>query len=131
VGEANFMVGKIVDDMGDFVKIKVNNAFLYSSEKVEGRKVVAVIRPEFVVMGKRSNIKESWQGRIENKVFAGSTVRYGVRTQNGELILVKRPFVSDEYRWNIGNRIDLSFPPSSILLYSYPKVGLEKETSME
>jgi hypothetical protein len=82
-------------------------------------------------MGKRNNIKESWQGEIENKVFTGSTVRYGVRTQNGELILVKRSFDSDEYRWNIGNRIDLSFPPSSILLYSYPKVGLEKETSME
>jgi ABC-type Fe3+/spermidine/putrescine transport system ATPase subunit len=133
VGEANFMVGEIVDDTSDGVKVKVNGAFLYSSEKVdfEERKVVAAVRPEFVVMGKRSSIKGSWQGRIENKVFIGSTVRYEVRTENGELIVVKRPFSSDEYRWKKGDRVKLVFPPRSVLLYPYPEGGLEKEISIE
>ncbi len=133
VGEANFMVGEIVDDTSDGVKIKVNGAFLYCSEKVdfEERKVVATIRPEFVVMGKRSSIKRSWQGRIEKKVFIGSTVRYEVRTENGELIVAKRPFSSDEYRWKKGDRVRLMFPPRSVLPYPYPEGGLEKEISIE
>lgn len=133
VGEANFMVGEILKETTEGSKVKVNNVVLYSYEKVDSkeRKVAVAIRPEFVVMEKHGKTRESWKGRIENKVFIGATVRYEVRTENGELIVVKHSFASDTYRWNIGNNVSLTFPPHFVLLYPYPEAGLEKEISIE
>jgi len=133
VGEANFLTGEISEMTEDGVKVRVKDAFLHSAEKVDFKreKVVVAIRPEFISIKKPSKRDGLWKGRIENKVFIGSTVRYEVRTENGELIVVKRPFASDAYRWDTGDRISLVFPPRSVLLYPYPKAGLEKEISIE
>jgi hypothetical protein len=49
------------------------------------RKVVAAIRPEFVIIEKIGGPKGAWKGKIEDRVFIGSTVRYGIRTENGDL----------------------------------------------
>jgi len=133
VGEANFIVSEIVKRMNHRTKVRKNAAVFYSSERVdfEEKKVVAAIRPEFVLMKKPIEGKMSWSGRIETMVFMGSTVRYEVRTEDGELIVVKRPFVSGAYEWNVGSHINLEFPPESVLLYPYPEAGLEKEISIE
>lgn len=133
VGEANFMVGEISEKTSDGVKVKVNGDVLRSSAQVdlEGEKVVAATRPEFVVMRKARAGKEAWKGRIENMVFVGGTVRYEVRTENGELVAVRRPFSPDEYVWNLGDSVSLLFQPRSVLLYPYPEAGLEKEISIE
>ncbi len=130
VGEANFMIGEILEVTSDGVKVEVNNEVLRSAEKVDfkERKVVVAIRPEFIVMRKSGKMR---RGRIGNKAFLGSTVRYEVRTENGELIIVRQPFSSESYRWNVGNSVNLVFPPSSVLLYPYPEEGLEKEISIE
>ena len=133
VGEANFMVGEILAKTGDSVKVKVNGAVLPSSAQVdfEGEKVVVAIRPEFVVMKKARAKREAWKGRIENRVFVGSTVRYEIRTENGELVAARRPFSPDAHVWNLGDKVSLLFQPRSVLLYPYPKAGLEKEISIE
>ncbi|NIM44618.1 MAG: TOBE domain-containing protein, partial [Nitrososphaeria archaeon] len=52
-------------------------------------------------------------GRIESKTFIGSTVRYEVRAENSELIVVKRPFTPDAYEWTPGDRVSLLFPSPS------------------
>jgi len=133
VGEANFMVGEILKVTSDGVEVKVNGEVLRSTEKInfKERKIVAAIRPEFIVMKKFGKMAGSWRGRIENKVFVGSIVRYEVRAENGELIVVKRPFASDALKWNVGNRVNLIFSSHSVLLYPYPEKGLEKEISVE
>jgi len=133
VGEANFMEGDVIRVTNERVDVKIHDAVLYSSRKADfkEKKVVAAIRPEFVVMQKSSSRREAWKGTVENVIFMGSTVRYEVRTDNGELIVVKRPFATDTYRWDAGSRVYLSFPPSAILLYPYPQAGIEKEISVE
>lgn len=130
VGEANFMTGEILEVTSRGVRFKVDNEVLYRAEKVDfkEREIVAAIRPEFVVMKKSGKTRK---GRIESKVFIGSTVRYEVRTENGELIVVRTPFTSESHRWDVDNRVRLVFPPRSILLYPYPEEGLEKEISIE
>ena len=130
VGEANFMTGEILKVTSDGVEFRINDEVFHKAEKVdfEERKIVAAIRPEFVVMKKSGKIRT---GRIENKVFVGSTVRYEVRTESGELIVVRTPFTSESYRWKVGNSVNLTFPPRSILLYPYPEAGLEREISIE
>lgn len=133
VGEANFFVGEVLEKTSDGVKAKVNGAVLRSSAQpdFESKKVVVAIRPEFVVMKKTRTEKEEWRGRIENRVFVGSTVRYEVRTENGEFIVVRRPFSPDAHMWNSGDSVSLAFPPRAVLLYPYPETGLGKEISIE
>jgi len=133
VGESNFMTGQIVAATSGGATVKINGEFLHSAKKVnfKEQKVVVAIRPEFIVMTHPERTTRTWEGRIENKVFIGSTVRYEVRTENGELIAVKRPFASDALKWNVGNRVSLAFPPDSILLYPYPEEGLQKAISIE
>ncbi|RJS85630.1 ABC transporter ATP-binding protein [Candidatus Bathyarchaeota archaeon] len=136
VGEANFMVGKILEVTGRGTWLSVNNERIYTSSRVSnvlvGEKVVVAIRPEFVVMrryeGRRSIM---WLGKVENKMFMGSSVRYEVKMDNGLMISVKKPFSLEAFQIDVGDRVNLIFPPEYVLLYHYPKEGLEKEISIE
>jgi ABC-type Fe3+/spermidine/putrescine transport system ATPase subunit len=132
VGEANFFKGRISSETDKGVKIQVDGFVLYSSEKLSFREneVVAVIRPEFVAMGKNRG-SELWNGTIEAMTFIGSMIRYEVKTENGKTVSVKMPYSSSVYRWSVGDRVFLKFPPNSVLLYPYPQLGLEKEISVE
>jgi len=133
VGEANFMIGEIMNITSRKVKIRVNNGILYSTSKVNIKKdkVVVAIRPEFVNIDTSESRKDLWKGEIENKAFLGNVIRYEVRTDNGELIAVKQPFSPDKTRLDVGRHVNLIFPSQYVLLYPYPDKGLEKEISIE
>ena len=133
VGEANFLVGNLLEAKEGNVKIEVNGKILNSSCKVgfKERRVVAVIRPEFVIMRKTRRSKEAWKGVIENKAFLGKSVRFEVRTENGNLIVVKKPISSKTLKFEVGDRVNLVLPHESLLLYPYPEEGLERAISIE
>lgn len=136
VGEANFMVGEILEITERGSWIKVNDERIYTSNKLgnvsNGEKVVLAIRPEFIVMRRYEKRRPiMWLGKVENKTFMGSSVRYEVKMDNGLVISVKKPFTSETTLIEIGDKVNLIFPPEYILLYQYPKDGLEKEISIE
>ncbi len=111
----------------------MDDSFLYSLEKASSKdaKVVAAIRPEFVVIEKKRKIEPLWKGSVEAVTFMGSMVRYEVKTKNGKVVVVKTPFSSASQELRTGTRVNLKFPPESVLLYQYPQSGLEKEISVE
>jgi ABC-type Fe3+/spermidine/putrescine transport system ATPase subunit len=133
VGEANFLVGELMGEEGNLVKIDVNGKVIYSTCKAnfEGRKVVAVIRPEFVIMKRRISSKETLRGVIERKAFLGASVRFEVRAENDCIIAVKKPFSPETLKLKVGDQVDLILPSGSIILYPYPEEGLEKTISIE
>jgi ABC-type Fe3+/spermidine/putrescine transport system ATPase subunit len=133
VGEANFMVGQVAEKNERKITIDVDGAHIHSQDKIEFKegKAVAAIRPEFVMMEKQTKAELAWKGTIETVTFIGNMVRYEVRTENGMLIAVKQPFAFHMNGWKKGDRVALTFPPSSVLLYPYPQAGLEKEISIE
>ncbi|MEM2939594.1 MAG: ABC transporter ATP-binding protein [Candidatus Bathyarchaeia archaeon] len=135
VGEANFLVGELVEKEDNYAKINVNGKILHSEFKVnfESGKIVAVIRPEFVVMKRTgaSDSEESWKGIIEKRTFLGGLIRFEVRTENGNIIAVKRTFSSESLRFEVGDKVNLIFPHKSLLLYPYPEEGLERAISIE
>jgi len=132
VGEANFIMGELVKSTSEGSIIEVNSKTLRGIEgtNLEKKEVVAAIRPEFVVMEKNSKKTEAWKGKIEDRVFVGSVIRYEVRMDIGELIAVKKPAATDR-RFDIGDEVYLTFPPQHVLLYPLPDAGLEKEISIE
>jgi len=133
VGEANFFIGDFVGEEDDYVKIDVGGKALYSKCKVnpEDGKVVAVIRPEFVVMKRTGPPREVWRGVIEGRVFLGGSVRFEVRTENDIMIAVKKPLLSEALRFEVGDHVALILPREFLLVYPYPKEGLEKAISIE
>ncbi|MCD6464977.1 ABC transporter ATP-binding protein [Candidatus Bathyarchaeota archaeon] len=132
VGEANFLVCNLIGEEGNYVKVDVNGKILYSSTKVnpKHKRVVAAIRPEFILMKKTRRAKDSWKGVIERKAFLGSSVRFEIRTENDSILTVKRP-VHEAMKFKVGDRVNLILPRESLLLYPYPREGLEKAISIE
>jgi ABC-type Fe3+/spermidine/putrescine transport system ATPase subunit len=133
VGEANLFEGYITEETDKRTKVNVDGSFLYSLEKASSRdaKVVAAIRPEFIVIEKQRKIEPLWKGSVEAVTFMGSMVRYEVKTENGKVVVVKTPFSSTSQELRTGTWVNLKFPPESVLLYQYPQSGLEKEISVE
>jgi len=131
VGETNFLIGESVKSTGKESTIKVKGKILRSLRRpsLEKREIVAAIRPEFVIT-ERHLKKRMWNGKIENRVFVGSLVRYQVRMDTGESIVVKYPTLTNR-RFDVGDEVNLIFPPQHVLLYPYPEAGLEKEISIE
>jgi hypothetical protein len=82
-------------------------------------------------MKKHGETVTPWKGKIENKIFLGCTVRYEVRTESGDSIIVRRPLSANGMKWKVGDCVDLVFSPHSILLYPYPEEGVEKAISVE
>ncbi len=132
VGEANVVIGELVKSTTQESIIRVKGKILRSVGKsdLEAREVVAAIRPEFVVMGRRVKKNKAWKGRVENKIFVGSVIRYEVRMDTGELIAVKHPAITNQ-QFNVEDEVNLTFPPQHVILYSHPEAGLEKEISIE
>jgi len=130
VGEANFLIGEVKSTKkGSVVKVKDEILRSVIRSDLEKGEVVAAVRPEFVLMERRSK-KKAWSGKIENELFVGSTVRYMVRTDTGESIVAKYPTIANR-RFDVGDEVNLTFPPQHVLLYPYPDGGLEKEISIE
>jgi len=132
VGEANFLIGNLVKTTSEGSTIEANGKTLHTVMRANSEKseVVAAIRPEFVVVEKGIRKGKTWQGKIDGKVFVGSVIRYEVRMNTGELIVVKHPTSTDR-RFNVGDEVDVTFPSQHVLLYPYPDMGLEKEISVE
>jgi ABC-type Fe3+/spermidine/putrescine transport system ATPase subunit len=133
VGEANFFIGDLLGEDDKGVRIDVNGNILYIPCKpnFESKKVIAAIRPEFIIMRKTEGLKDAWRGVIEKITFLGSSLRFETRAENDVMVIVKRPFSSEALEWKIGDRVNLILPRDFLLLYPYPKEGLEKAISIE
>jgi len=133
VGETNFFEGHVAREGNEKTRVNADGSFLYSSEKAPSKdtKIVAAIRPEFVIMEHQHKAEPTWKGTIETVAFMGSMMRYEVKIENGKAIVVKTPFSSTSQELEVGTRVYLKFPPEFVLLYQYPQSGLEKEISVE
>jgi len=132
VGEANFLICNLMGQEGKYVKIDINGKILYGVPRVnlEHKRVVAVIRPEFILMKKTSKTRDSWKGVIERKTFLGSSIRFEIRTKDDSLLTVKKP-AYEATKFKVGENVNLILPRESLLLYPYPREGLEKAISIE
>jgi len=133
VGEINFLIGDLLGEKDEGVRIDVNGEILHVPCKpnFEGGRVVVAIRPEFIIMRKTSGLKNVWRGVIERMTFLGSSIRFEIRAENNVTIIAKSPFSSEALDWKIGDRVNLILPRDFLLLYPYPKEGLEKAISIE
>ena len=133
VGEANFLVGTITKtstdeslvDIGDDLQLQVKNGI-----EVDGARVVVAFRPEFACFednGKTNRIS----GEVVDVLYSGSIVRVRIMLGNGVLIVAKKAVSFNDQMYNVGEAVTIRVAPENILMYSYPKGGLEQELALE
>ena len=134
IGESNFLEGYIssvntkgvVIELRGGIKVQAANRDLKSGERV-----VLAVRPEIFVTEKgMKKSKDSVLGMIEKVTFEGTNVRYEVRLENQDLIVIVKPSLIEEW-FNMGEKVNVSFAPDKAHVFVYPDIGLKEEMAVE
>lgn len=133
VGEANFLKGVVIEisegssliDVGDELQLLAN-----SGKETVGERVVVAFRPEFAVLDSNKKINEL-KGEVVDVLYSGRFVRIRVKLANGDFLVAKKAVGFDEQMYDVGEVVTLDVAPENILVYSYPKEGLDQELALE
>jgi ABC-type Fe3+/spermidine/putrescine transport system ATPase subunit len=98
--------------------------------------VVAAIRPEFVYIARTGGARvrgsaNTLQGRVAEVVFSGGSTRCGLALENGDHVACRVSAEKYTESLRIGEEVSVTLDPNAILVYPYPRIGLEKEISLE
>lgn len=134
IGESNFLEGFVSEvssntsiiELRRGLKIKVND-----TSKNKGEKVVLAFRPEAISMEKGPRNKENiLRGTVERVSFEGTDIRYEVRLENEDLIVIVRPSLLEKWL-TVGEKIYVRFPADKCKVFTYPSTGLTEELAVE
>jgi ABC-type Fe3+/spermidine/putrescine transport system ATPase subunit len=134
VGEANFLEGyvKSVDDVRAALELRGKlRVKVLDKTKNLGEKVVLAVRPEAFELEKgRKKVENAMCGQIERFRFEGTIIRYEVRLENEDLVVVTRPTLAGEWL-DVGEKVTVSFSPDKSFVFTYPSKGLREELIAE
>jgi len=134
VGEANFLEGYIesVNDVGAVLELRGKlHVKVLDKNKNLGQRVVLAIRPEALEVEKgRKKVENAMPGRVERFRFEGTNIRYEIRLENEDLVVVTRPTLAGEW-FDVGEKVTVSFPPDKSFVFTYPRKGLREELLAE
>jgi len=134
VGEANFLEGYVesVNDMGAILELRGKlQVKVLDKNKSLGERVVLAIRPEAFELEKgRRKVENAMIGRIERFRFEGTNIRYEVRLESEDLVVVIRPTLAGEWL-DVGEKVTVSFHPDKSFVFAYPSRGLREELIAE
>jgi ABC-type Fe3+/spermidine/putrescine transport system ATPase subunit len=135
IGESNFLEGYVsnLNTRGAIIElrggVKIQAEVQENVEKDE--RVVLAIRPETIAIERGiKKSKNSILGIIERITFEGTNIRYGVRLENQDLVMVVKPSLVEEWL-NVGEKVTISFSPRKTHVFSYPEAGLREELAVE
>ena len=134
VGETNLLEGRIAEDLGASCVVDVNGLRVRAkaTNKDVGQRVVVSIRPEFVPLKPHSNTANGSEGRIKEATFLGSITRYVLEVGEGTELVAHAPTTAKVNGFRVGDRVAVPLSQSEhMLLFDYPKEGLEKEIALE
>ncbi|MGA3059362.1 MAG: ABC transporter ATP-binding protein [Candidatus Bathyarchaeia archaeon] len=132
IGETNFLEGYITQTNGysevelrEGLKVKAINPGIKQDERI-----VLAIRPEACEMKKGHDTTENGLlGKIEKVTFEGTMVRYEIRLENGDRMIINRPSLAEKWV-EIGEEVTINYPIEKAHLFTYPEAGLTEEISV-
>jgi len=134
IGESNFLEGYVSSANSKRVIIELRGGIKVQAVDKgahRGERVVLAIRPEtFVVEKGMKKNKNSVLGTIERVTFEGTNIRYGIRLENQDLVVIVKPSMIGEWL-NTGEKVTLSFLPEKAHVFTYPELGLREEITVE
>ncbi|MEM3626959.1 MAG: ABC transporter ATP-binding protein [Candidatus Bathyarchaeia archaeon] len=134
IGESNFLEGYIIDLSDDKATVELRGGIKVQAtnkEMVKGERVVLAVRPEAFAIKKGEKKGEgSILGMVERVTFEGTNIRYEIRLENQDLIMVVKPSLIGEWL-RVGEKVMVSFPLEKAHVFAYPDVGLKGEIAVE
>jgi ABC-type Fe3+/spermidine/putrescine transport system ATPase subunit len=134
IGESNFLEGYVSTMSGKETSIELRgNAKVHATngDLKRGERVVLAIRPEtFTIERGAREGDNAISGSVEGMVFEGTNIRYEVRLENQDLILIVKPSMMGEW-FNIGEKVTVSFQREKAHVFTYPETGLKEEIAVE
>ena len=134
IGESNFLEGYVTKVEEEETTVELRGSILVhvlDKTKKKGDKVVMAIRPEVLSIEKdRRRDANTLFGEVERVHFEGTNIRYEVRLENEDVVVVVRPALREEW-FSVGEKVTLSFPPEKSLVFAYPERGLGEELAVE
>jgi iron(III) transport system ATP-binding protein len=134
IGESNFLEGYVSSISGKGAIIELRGGIKVQTvdkgAKI-GERVILAVRPEtFIVEKGVKRNKNSILGTIERVTFEGTNMRYEIRLENQDLIVIVKPSLIEEW-FNTGEKVTTSFPPERAHVFVYPEAGLREEIAVE
>ncbi|MHA1270880.1 MAG: ABC transporter ATP-binding protein [Candidatus Helarchaeota archaeon] len=128
ISSSNFLIGTIkkLTDNGAIVLLDNENEVLVSNKNFPiDSKVVIAIRAENIklIKGNDLKIQNCLYGIVETSKFVSGNSIEEIRLDSGELISSMKLTTKDWLK--IGDKVTVSFDPNRILLFPYPKDGME------
>jgi len=134
IGENNFLEGHVVKTEGKQIGIELRGGLVvFGSDrfKGEGERVVLAVRPETFTMEKGHKKRtNAMYGVVERLRYEGTNIRYEVRLENEDVVVVVRPSLMEEW-FNTGDSVTVSFPSDKSYVFTYPSKGLREELAVE
>jgi len=134
IGESNFLEGYVSGISGKMAMIELRGGVKVQAVDKgvkRGERALLAIRPEtFVVEKGIREDKNAMLGTIERVTFEGTNIRYDVRLENQDSVVIVKPSMTGEW-FNIGEKVTTSFPPEKAHVFVYPDVGLKEEIAVE
>ncbi|WXG44708.1 MAG: ABC transporter ATP-binding protein [Promethearchaeati archaeon SRVP18_Atabeyarchaeia-1] len=98
--------------------------------------VVAAVRPEFVLLSEAGGAHtrekaNTLPARITKTIFSGASIRCELTLDGGDHIMSRIPIDKSWEELRIGEDVSVTLDANSILVYPYPRIGLEREISLE
>lgn len=138
IGESNFLEGFAAKFDDNELTIELRGGIevqSLDSKHGKGAKVVVAVRPEVLTVTKGERREEKREvnsilGYVEGFRFEGTNVRYVIRLENEDEVVVVRPALMAEWL-NLGEKVTVSFPVDKSFVFPYPKRGLKAELELE
>jgi ABC-type Fe3+/spermidine/putrescine transport system ATPase subunit len=134
IGESNFLEGYVSNINGEEAVVELRGGLkvhVSCKEAKKGDRVVLAVRPETFVTEKGAKKgKNILPGFVEKVSFQGTNIRYEVRLENQDLIVIVKPSLTEEW-FNAGEKVTVSFPMDKAHVFAYPSVGLKEEIAVE
>jgi ABC-type Fe3+/spermidine/putrescine transport system ATPase subunit len=134
IGESNFLEGYVSKSTEKELTMELRGGLsvrtLDKTHK-EGEKVVIAIRPEILAVkkGKKEGVNSIF-GHVEGVRFEGTNLRYEIRLENEDLVVIVRPALTAE-QLDVGEKVTVSFPIEKSFVFTYPERGLKTELALE
>ncbi|NIO38063.1 ATP-binding cassette domain-containing protein [Candidatus Bathyarchaeota archaeon] len=134
IGESNFLEGYVskVSPEGSAIELRGEvKVQVGQKDFKKGERVVLAVRPETFTIAEGKREKEnSVVGTIERTTFEGTNMRYEIRLENQDLVVVVKPSLTEEW-FKVGRTVTVSFSAEKAHLFIYPESGLREELAVE
>ena len=132
IGESNFLEGEVTNVGEEGLQIELRGGVRVraaQSEVKRGSRVVLAVRPEiFTIERGITEDENAVVGRVEKITFEGTFVRYVVKLESQDSVVVIKPSMAEAW-YEVGTKGTLSFPPEKSHVFPYPELGLSQEIS--